>query len=42
MILLVVCLAVVIAIVTGLAFLVMRPLLRGNRPRRARSASAPI
>jgi len=34
-ILIVVCLAVVIAIVTGVAFLVVRPLLKGNRPRRA-------
>jgi hypothetical protein len=29
-ILLVVCLAVVVAIVTGVAFLVVRPLLKGN------------
>ena len=34
MILLVVCLAVVIAIVTSVAFLVVRPLLKGNRAPR--------
>ena len=34
MILVVVCVAVVIAIVTGVAFLVVRPLLKGNRRAR--------
>ena len=34
MILLGVCLAVVVAIVTGVTVLVVRPLLKGNRPPR--------
>jgi hypothetical protein len=34
MILFIVCAAVVIAIVTGVAFLVVRPLLKGNRRTR--------
>ena len=34
MILLVVCVAVVLAIVTGVAFFVVRPLLKGNRRTR--------